>query len=542
MADDSRAIKYFIYARKSTESEDRQVLSLASQIDALEEIAKRDGLHVVGKMSESKSAKQPGREVYGDMINKIKQDKAQGILCWKLDRLARNPIDGGEIAWLIQQGIIKHIKTPSKDYFPTDNVMLMSVEFGMANQFIIDLKANTKRGLMAKVKSGWCPCVSKPGYMGDRFSSKGEKKIMSDPERFPLLEKAFDLMLSGTCSPPQILEKLNNEWGYRTPIKKRVGGKPLSKSSIYRILTDPFYYGKFEYPMGSGNWYDGKHETMITEGEYWRIQELLGRKGKPRPKKHKFAFTGQIRCGECGSMITAEEKFKINKGNGLIHHYTYYRCTKKKLSSCSQKTISVHELEKQIDEHLQRVSIPEDFKDWAVKWLKEINGKEIEDRTVVYKSQQAAYNDAQRQLDNLTQMRLRELLTDEEYLQQKDKLLKQRERFAERLRDTEQRADSWCDQVEKTFEFSCHARHWFMNGDLIAKKAILASLGSDFTLKDRKLNINLQKPFEIMEKGFADMRLKQVWLEPATIGLFDKKNTSPARGDVFWGGIRESNP
>ena len=161
----NQSIKYFIYCRKSSEAEDRQVLSIESQENELKGLAKKSNLTVLKVLKEAQSAKAPGRPVFNQMLQEIQQGKAQGIVCWKLDRLARNPIDGGQILWFLQQGIIKHIKTFDRDYFPSDNVLMMSVEFGMANQFILDLSQNTKRGLRAKVEKGWLPGVSPPGYI-----------------------------------------------------------------------------------------------------------------------------------------------------------------------------------------------------------------------------------------------------------------------------------------------------------------------------------------------------------------------------------------
>ena len=170
-------IKYFLYARKSSEAEDRQVASIDSQINELTKIAKRDNLEIMGTpLSESQSAKAPGRPVFNKMIERIHKGEAQGIICWKLDRLARNPIDGGGISWMLQEGIIKHIQTYERSYYPTDNVLMMSVEFGMANQFVRDLSQNTKRGLRAKAERGWYPTFATLGYMHNILKKKGGKE------------------------------------------------------------------------------------------------------------------------------------------------------------------------------------------------------------------------------------------------------------------------------------------------------------------------------------------------------------------------------
>jgi len=541
--------RYIIYCRKSSESEDRQVLSIESQMTELKRLAERLNLTVVDVFSESQSAKSPGRPLFNEMIKKIEQGKANGIICWKLDRLARNPIDGGQIIWMLQKGIIKHIQTYDRSYYPEDNVLLMSVEFGMANQFILDLSKNVKRGLKTKAEKGWLPTTAPLGYLNDGSKEKGKKEIVKDPERFDLVKRMWELMLSGSYTPPKILELSADEWGLRNP-----KGGFISRSAIYQLFTSPFYCGWFEYPRGSGNWYRGSHESMITQEEYDRVQTLLGRKGKPRIKRHDFAFTGLIRCGECGAMVTADEKnqiicseckYKFSSNNRYecprcetpiekmkiptILHYVYYHCTKRKNPDCSQRSVEVKELERQIDQYLSKIHISERFKGWAVKHLREENEKEILSRQTVLSSQRKAYDNCLKKLDNLLQLKISpmntdgSLISDEEYARRKAELIKEKARLEERLSDTGGRVERWLDIAERTFDFACHARYWFANGSLREKAGILQALGSNLTLKGKKLVIEPKKPF--MAIGRMVERVPQVrgMFEPERFGLNMRK-------------------
>ena len=386
---------YFIYCRKSTEAEDRQVLSIESQVRELKDLAAKLNLPVAEVLTESKSAKAPGRAVFNAMMHRLARGEATGVLCWKLDRLARNPVDGGSVIWSIKQNGIR-VVTPAQCFGrDDDNVILMYIEFGMAHKYLDDLSRNVKRGLKAKVEKGWFPNIPPAGYLTETLKSTGETIIVKDPDRFRLVRRMWDLMLTGQYTPPRVAELANTKWGYRTKLTRRLGGRPLARSKIYEIFTRPFYYGSFEYPAGSGRWYNGNHEPMITQAEYDRVQTLLGRKGNPRPRGHPtFSFTGLIRCGECGSMVTAEEKHQIICGKCRFKfayrgrnacprcrtpieqmekpkflHYTYYHCSRTKNPDCKQRSLSVAELERQIDDTLAHLQISEDFKAWAIATL-----------------------------------------------------------------------------------------------------------------------------------------------------------------------------
>lgn len=420
--------KYAIYVRKSTDTEDKQVLSLDSQLNELKELAKTNKIKIEKEniYVEAKSAKAPGRPIFAKMMDMVDRGELSGILCWKLDRLSRNPIDNGRIIWAANRGLIEII-TPQKSYTDIDNLSI-SVEGAMANQYILDLSRNVKRGLKTKAEMGWLPNGAKPGYMNDKYASKGNKTVQSDPIRFPIIKKAWELMLTGAWSPTKIMDYINNEMGYRSPKRGRIGGNPMHRSKIYLILSDPFYYGQFKY---AGTWYQGKHDPMITKEEFDRVQFLLGRGCSPRPHKREFFASGTIRCGECGGWITCEEKHQIicpvckkkfaslNRTecpgcktkipemiNPKILHYTYYHCVKKKNPNCTQISITEDKLMEQVDDYLGKIKISERFKDWAIERLNRIYDEEKITRNASINSLQEAYKDCVKRIDNLVKLKI----------------------------------------------------------------------------------------------------------------------------------------
>lgn len=542
MQQEKSKIKYFVYARKSSESEDRQVQSIDDQLNRLKQLATDLNLDIKKIYTEAKSAKKPNnRPIFDEMIQRIENGEANGILCWQINRLSRNPIDSGKLSWLLQQGILKSIQTIDRQYLPEDNVLLFSVESGVANQFLLDLSKNVKRGIQSKLEKGWRPGMAALGYLNDLANHTTVK----DEDRFNLIRRAWDYMLMGNYSVAQILDKLNGEWGFLSPKRKRSGGRPLAMSGLYRIFTNLFYAGIIVH---KGQQYAGKHEPMITLEEYDRVQMLLGRKGRPRPKTHKFAFTGSIRCGECGCLYTAETKKKLIKKTGEIKEYTYYHCTRRtRRVNCTQKKVVRDDaLEFQIEKEIEKYTILPEFLQWALEGINKKNDKEIEDRTKIYEMQHKTLVQTQKELDELTKMRYRELIDDDIFLKEKNTLQAKISKLKENLRGTETRADKWLELTEKTFSFATYARKAFLLAEgkagLELKKEILLALGKIPIIKNKKLFIEPNEWFVPIKNGYPALEKEYLGLELAKTLLNEHKTEVLVSVRARWQGLRESNP
>lgn len=480
-------MKYFVYCRKSQEAEDRQVLSIESQLTTLRRtFASRLDIEIVDTYQEAFSAKAPGRARFNEMLKRIEKGEAEGIVAWAPDRLARNSIDGGRIVYLLDCGVIRDLKfsTYTFENNPQGKFMLQ-IMFGQSKYYSDALSENVKRGNLTKVEKGWRPSQAPLGYRSD----KETKTTVPDPVHFQLIRQMYELMLTGAYRPKQIALIARDEWGFVTPVRKRIGGKPIQISSVHRILTNPFYAGVIEW---DGRTYPGKHKPVVTLDEFKRVREILARPGKQRPKKHMFAFTGMIRCGGCGYMVTAEHKVKPS-GRG----YTYYHCTRRKLGPrCTEPAIAAATLEDEIIAFLEGVSIPQKIHRWAIEEVSRQHGARLQDQSAREQSLQSALTAVTNQLTELTGLRLRSLLSDEEFVRGRQELQQEQLRLSEQL--SQKSRGVQLEPAEALISFSKSAAFCFRNGSKQQKRLILETVGSNPRLTNGKLIVEASKPFRRM--------------------------------------------
>ncbi len=346
-------IKYCLYARKSTEDSEKQILSIDSQIKEMLQLAERDHLEIVEIKKESHSAKETGqRPVFNELITDIQQQKFNGILTWAPDRISRNAGDLGRVVDFMDQGILKEIRTYSQRFTNNPNEKFLLMILGSQAKLENDNKSvNVKRGMRARVEMGLWPGIAPLGYSNEKHIDK-RCHVSIDRVRAPIVRQMFEKVAYERKSGRDLYNWLLHEIHFKTR-----GGKSLSLGGIYRVLDSTFYYGHFEYPKESGNWYEGKHQPIITKELFKKAQEQLKR-GNILRENREFSFTKLFTCGLCGSGITAEEKYKELK-NGTTSKYVYYGCTRAKDRNCKNQYIREEELISELLHIIDQVDINE---------------------------------------------------------------------------------------------------------------------------------------------------------------------------------------
>lgn len=350
-----KPLRYCLYARKSSEDDERQALSIDSQVKEMLDMANRDRLTIVEVRRESHSAKNSGsRPEFNRLMEDIRAKKFDGILTWAADRISRNAGDLGTVVDLMDQGFLQEIRTsgPRFTNSPSDKFMLMML-CSHAKLENDNKGVNVKRGFRAKVEMGYRPNMSPLGYLHDKYAPKGERRIYIDPERGPIIQEAFRKVAYEGYTGRDLKRWLDDEVQLRT--RK---GKKISLSMIYRMIDNSFYTGRYEFPVGSGRWYQGKHEPLINQDVFDRAREIM--KGKPRGQvgTKEFGFTKMFKCQSCNYGLAADEKIKRLK-DGTIRRYVYYGCNKKWITGCKEPYIREEDLLKQLCKIIDKVDIDE---------------------------------------------------------------------------------------------------------------------------------------------------------------------------------------
>lgn len=475
-------MKYFLYCRKSQESEDRQSLSLPAQETEMKEYAVRNNLQLLKVFSEAKSARIPNKRVlFSEMINRIKDGEADGILCYHTNRLSRNPEEAGKIMQMISDGVIKEIRTISEVIsWENANDILLGVQFGTNSQFSKDLSRVTKRGTREKIRRGEWPTLAPLFYLN--YTEGSIKNIKPNPQISDIYPKWVDRIIQQrlNCSEAQLLL---NDWGVRS---RR--GKLLERSTVYDILRNPIYAGIIKYKDYETN--KGSFKPLVSQEKWNELQNVLNDKLKPNKSKWNHKYKRIMKCGKCGLFITGYTKVKKS---GKV--YTYYGCTKR-TGDCGNPPITEEKLEKLLLDNLSKIELNKGIvatlKTLIIEKLEKEGTIEIERRSNIEKS---IINNSQK-LDRLLHMRMDNEITYEEYSSEKNKLQEENIRLEKLLTSVVYNRTNLRNQLELFFENCLEIGKLFLNGTIEEKRAIIYEVTENISLDNQQLRWNFKKPYQ----------------------------------------------
>ena len=510
--------------RKSSEAKEKQALSIPAQMTGIKEIF--PNLNIVRWTEEKASAFiAENRPEFDGTLERLKKGEIDGIVSWQPNRLSRNALEAGKITHYINTGIIKDIKFATYTFENTpEGVKALQYALADAQFYSASLGRDVKRGNKEKRNRGWLTTANLNGYMNVKNPNQGENDPVEhitaiDPERFPLIRKAWDLFLTGEYTVPMILDILNNQWGYRTRQTRGRKSRPLCKTALYNIFGNVKYAGKIPNPI-NGELLNGVYLAMVSIDEYNKAQEILGNRGRCRiAEKKGFAYKGIAVCGECGCCITAEQK----RGG----RYIYYHCThKRKDYICKQPSIEEASLIRQLKELFDSITIRKEFEEWGLEAIRSMNAEESNDRKIILESQTNALKEAENKADRLLDLVANGTITENQYQRKITETEDSIKSLRKELDETLNSSGDWRDAMRKTLDILFNGRNRFENGDIFAKREVLQSLGSNITIKDKKLHIDTYKWLEPIKNHYktletefhrvrtADLQIKTDPFEP----------------------------
>ena len=479
-------MKYFVYCRKSTESEERQVLSLEAQLAELQEFAAKEKLEIVASFQEAKTAKEPGRTVFAEMMSRIEKNEANGILAWHPDRLARNSIDGGQLVYLLDTGNLCDLKFPTFWFENTpQGKFMLNIAFGQSKYYVDNLSENIKRGNRQKLRKGLWPAFAPLGYLNNRKT----RGIDPDPAKARMVRKAFELYATGDYTLKALANVLTKA-GLRS-YKDNV----LSVSSVQRMLQNPIYYGAIRF---NGEAYQGVHEPIISKTTFDRVKQVMSNRGKKKRKRqHDYAFTGFMQCGNCDCAVTAEKQ----KG------HVYYRCTKKR-GVCDEKYLREELLAEQLQDMVQRVILPQN---WADNMLAELDKEEASEQATMSPELTKLQNEkggTDAKLNRLLDLQLEGGLSLEEYKQKKGELVDRSIDLDQKITKLERSGNNRLEPMREFIKTSSQAKN---SVDLENNQEIvsfLKNIGSNFLLKGKTVRFEAKIGWRVLAKsrGFRNWR------------------------------------
>lgn len=446
--------------------------SLDAQENLLREFSTRYSFNVllVHRFSETAS-KHTRRQKFHAFMAEVAQRKVRHIVVEKVDRLTRSGFkeavmiddwleaDGARYLHCVKDGIDLHKFSRSGDK------LNWGMRVVLAKNYTDNLREEVRKSMDTMLRKGIWPSKTPNGYIRDKTHPQGP--IQPDPTRAPLVKLLFQLYDSGDWSVHHLVERLFEE-GYRTR-----QGRKLQASQIHSMLQDPFYTGKMLF---EGKLWEGIHPPLISMELFHRVQRRLRRQdqggGAITFQRHDHLYRGLARCACCGKALTWE----IQKGR------VYGYC--KGYKTCSERA-SIREdiLEKELLPSLEafRLTSPR-LAQWLRKALKEAHA----DEQVTHESSRVELQQllarAEHRLSRLLDMRIDNVITEEDFNRKRDELGSEKSLLLERMSHVSERQNSYLDNVSTLIGLTQDAAERFCSARPEQKRVLLQHVFRDFTV------------------------------------------------------------
>lgn len=555
MKKELKKITYGIYYRKSSEAEDRQAQSIPDQIRDTDAVAKRENLNIGMRFpGESQSAFTIGRPIFADLTKSITEGKINAILVWHPNRLARNPVDAGMLLYLMDEGKLKIIQTPSRTYLNnSSDKFMLQLEFGMSKKDSDDKSEVVKRALEGRAKRGLPNGLAHIGYLNDQSQEKGNRGWIKDPVRYPLVKKLLTMMLTGKYSVRELHIFANEDLHLTTFKRKNVGEKPISLSYMYVLLKDPIHAGFFfqESAEGKTRYEFTGVQPMISEEEYWKIQDMLGTNGLPRVTSRRAAYNYFAKCGTCNGSLSTDFKFqvicdckkkfhyldkdkcpscetaikKMEKPTFLTYIFYYCINHKKGRTTCPKNGIEEKNLETQLLADLnQTIAISRELSAWCIDNIGKAKDQVLEDNLNIQRSLEQQKNSVEDKLKRLNIRRISADYSPEEEAEFDNLQKELREELSLlklKLADTDV---DWFKDARRDFDLMSEISLIIRGGTVEQKKDLLFAFGTNLDISAKKVAVRNKKSIEVFKNFLLLARTENKAFEPA-ICLANKDKT-----------------
>jgi len=481
-----------IYARKSSESDDRQCLSLSAQIDWAQTTCMRLDIREPLLFQESRSAKTPGRPEFARLMALVKAGEVDMIVCWKADRLARNAADAGTVLFALESKGLRQVVTSDRSYTnEADSELMLGIELGFSAKYSKDLSKNVRRGLAEKWRRGEWSFAAPVGYRNVRLSAD-RGVIEVDPKLAPVVKRLFELAATGNYSLNRLATLVRDEWHVTLrPNRCTKSSRGVSPSAIDKILRNPFYIGVMRV---KGEIYQGSHEPLVSRTMFSEVRRVMAARNRTaeRPKKLTFAFNGILRCSECGRRLSGYLK---TKPSGKT--YTYYVCGKHLQGGCSQPQLSEPEITSAILAVLDSVTLSE-------RELAIVQGELWELRGRLYGDLQAAKGRLEAELTDLDirQSKLLDLFLAEginrDEFDRKKRDIEGRRSDLLLSADAEANPAEMFEPVQNFFSTLLDAGNVFRRAEADGKRELLRKLGFELVARGKETHLDAGKPAAIV--------------------------------------------